>query len=86
VVSSGGQQLIGEARYFGKPLLVVPMPKQHEQEINAHFAQQEGLGEHCPIGQLSPERVQRFLRRRFVRHHPVNGVDQVLDLLRIGHG
>jgi hypothetical protein len=62
------------------------MPGQHEQEINARFAQREGLGERCPIGQLSRERVQRFLRRRFVRHRPGNGVDQVLDLLRIGHG
>ena len=86
VISSGGQQLIGEARYFGKPVLVVPMPKQHEQEINAHYAKKEGLGDYCPIARLSSERIGRFLRQRFVRCRPGNGVDQVLELLRIGHG
>lgn len=86
VISSGGQQLIGEARYFGKPVLVVPMPKQHEQEINARYAKQERLGDHCPVNELSSERIRRFVRQRFGRCRPGNGVDQVLDLLRIGHG
>jgi uncharacterized protein (TIGR00661 family) len=86
VVSSGGQQLIGEARYFGKPLLVVPMPKQHEQEINARYAKKEGLGDYCSIEQLSPQRIERFVRQRYSTSRPGNGVDQVLDLLEIGHG
>ncbi|HEY2839295.1 MAG TPA: glycosyltransferase family protein [Pirellulales bacterium] len=86
VITSAGQQLIGEARYFGKPLLVVPMPKQHEQEINARYARQEGLGDYCPLAELSPERIEDFLRRRFTRHRPGNGVDQTLDLMGISHG
>jgi UDP:flavonoid glycosyltransferase YjiC (YdhE family) len=49
VISSRGQQLIGEARYFGKPPLVVRMPKQHEQEINARYTKKEGLGDYCSI-------------------------------------
>jgi uncharacterized protein (TIGR00661 family) len=86
VVCSGGQQLIGEARYFRKPLLVVPMPKQHEQEINARYARKEGIGDYCPIGRLSPERIERCFKRRVCESRPGNGVDQVLDLLEIGHG
>lgn len=86
VVSTAGQQLMGEARYFGKPLLVVPMPKQHEQEINALYAHKEGIGESCSIDELTGERIQSFLQRRFAERQPANGVDQVLELLEIGDG
>jgi uncharacterized protein (TIGR00661 family) len=86
VVCTGGQQLIGEARYFGKPLLVVPIPNQHEQEINARYALREGLGDYCPISRLSRERIQRAVTRRVARPGRANGVDQTLDLLEISHG
>ncbi len=86
VICSGGQQLIGEAGYFGKPLLVVPIPGQHEQEINAHFARREGIGEHCPIDELGRARVERFLQHRHAPRRRANGVDQVLELLGIRHG
>lgn len=86
VITTAGQQLIGEARYFGKPLLVVPMPGQHEQEINALYAKREGLGDYCRLPDLSPELIRDFLTRRFARHRPANGVDQTLDLLGIRHG
>ncbi|REK09044.1 MAG: hypothetical protein DWQ37_19490 [Planctomycetota bacterium] len=86
VVCSGGQQLIGEARYFGKPLLVVPIPKQHEQEVNARYARRDGIGDFCPIEQLTPARIERFLAGRYSRGRRANGVDQVLELLGIHHG
>ena len=86
VLCAGGQQLIGEARYFGKPLLVVPIPRQHEQEINARYAQAEGIGEYCPIGELSSGRVNNFLRRRFSIARSTNGVDRALELLGISNG
>jgi uncharacterized protein (TIGR00661 family) len=86
VVCTGGQQLIGEARYFGKPLLVVPIPNQHEQEINARYARREGLGDYCPIARLTRERIQRAVARRVSSRARTNGVDQALDLLGIGHG
>src|SRR5262249_20572709 len=47
VLCTAGQQLIGESRYFGKPILVVPIPRQHEQEINARYARIEGIGDYC---------------------------------------
>jgi uncharacterized protein (TIGR00661 family) len=86
VVCTGGQQLIGEARYFGKPLLIVPIPNQHEQEINARYARREGIGDYCPIAKLSRERIRRFLNQHFTIDQRANGVDQAIDLLDIGHG
>ncbi len=86
VVSTGGQQLIGEASYFGKPLLVVPIPKQHEQEINARYVRQERIGDFCPIGRLSADRIREFLGRSFLAKPPANGVDQTLELLGISYG
>ncbi|MCI0362958.1 MAG: hypothetical protein L0219_03700 [Phycisphaerales bacterium] len=86
VLATGGQQLIGEARYFGKPLFVIPMPKQHEQEINARFARKEGIGDYCSIEDLNGPRIQQWLRQKFQRHPPANGLDQALELLGIGHG
>jgi uncharacterized protein (TIGR00661 family) len=87
VLCSGGQQLIGEARYFGKPMLIVPIPQQHEQEINARIAQQEGIGEYCPIVQLSRERIlAAYSRRSRALVRPANGVDQALELMGICNG
>lgn len=86
VLCSAGQQLISEARYFGKPLLVVPMPGQHEQEINARYARQERIGDWSSITDLSCERIEKCFERRNTAGRPANGVDQVLDLLEIGHG
>jgi uncharacterized protein (TIGR00661 family) len=86
VLSTAGQQLIGEAQYLGKPLLVVPIPRQHEQEINAHYARLQGIGDFCPIECLTGDRIRAFLEQRFVGRSAVNGVDQVIELLEIGHG
>lgn len=85
VVALAGQQLMGEARYFGKPLLAVPMPNQHEQEINARYARIEGIGDYCSIRDLSRQRIVEFVDRRFSPARPANGVDQAIELLGIGH-
>ena len=86
VVALAGQQLISEARYFGKPLLVVPMPNQHEQAINAHYARREGFGDFVTIDRLTSDHIQQVLRRRVPTTRPANGVEQALDLLGIGYG
>jgi uncharacterized protein (TIGR00661 family) len=86
VLCSAGQQLIGEARYFGKPILVIPMPGQHEQEINARYAHLEGIGDYSPINHLTSTLIEQTFHRPPAVSRPGNGVDQVLDLLKIGHG
>jgi uncharacterized protein (TIGR00661 family) len=86
VICLAGQQLLAEARFFGKPVLAIPMPNQHEQEINARYVRAERLGDFCPIGSLTRDRIIRFLDQRFAPTQRPNGVDQVLDLLRLGYG
>jgi uncharacterized protein (TIGR00661 family) len=85
VICTAGQQLIGEAAYFGKPVLVVPIPCQHEQSINAHFARLDGLGDYCPADQLSSSRIERFLRQEFRKRPAINGLDQTIELLDVHH-
>jgi len=86
VICLAGQQLLAEARFFGKPVLAIPMPNQHEQEINARYVRAERLGDFCPIGSLTRERIARFLDQQYAPSQRPNGVDQVLDLLRLGYG
>jgi len=64
VVSTGGSQLLTEARHFRKPLLVVPEPGQYEQWINAHYAVRLRMGELCPAGRLTGESLRRFFQNR----------------------
>lgn len=86
VIAMAGHQLISEARYFGKPLLVVPMPNQHEQAINAYYARLERFGEFVAIEKLTPEHIRHVLNRPAAPARRSNGVDQVIDLLGIGYG
>jgi len=86
VLCTAGQQLMGEARYFRKPLLVVPIPQQYEQEINARYARIEGIGDYCSIDELTNARNLESFHKATVPSQTGNGVDQVLDLLGIGHG
>jgi uncharacterized protein (TIGR00661 family) len=60
LVSTAGNQLVGEALYLRKPLLVLPEPRNFEQAINAFFLQQSGAG-WAESSQLSPPRLGAFL-------------------------
>jgi uncharacterized protein (TIGR00661 family) len=86
VLCTAGQQLIGEARYFGKRVLVIPMPKQYEQEINARYAHIEGIGDYCSIDELTSSRIVESFETRGAPSRAANGVDQAVELLGIGHG
>lgn len=44
LVSTAGNQLLGEALYLGKPVFAMPEPKNYEQAINAFFLQESGGG------------------------------------------
>jgi uncharacterized protein (TIGR00661 family) len=44
VVSTAGNQLVGEAIYLRKPCLVQPEEKNFEQSVNAHFLEKSGAG------------------------------------------
>jgi uncharacterized protein (TIGR00661 family) len=61
--SAAGNQLLGEALYFGKPVFAIPEEMHHEQQINAHFLQQMGAGDWVTAEAFRPERLADFLVR-----------------------
>ena len=61
LVTTAGNQLVGEALYLGKPVFAVPEPKNREQDINAHFVQAMGVGESVSADALSTDALTSFL-------------------------
>ena len=63
LVSTAGNQLLGEALYLGKPVLAMPESGNREQEINAHFLSASGAGETADLETLDAHRLRAFLDR-----------------------
>lgn len=63
VIAAAGNQLLGEALYFGKPVLALPEARHHEQLINAHFLRHMARGDFMPLTDLSADRLRDFLDR-----------------------
>jgi len=61
LISTAGNQLIGEAMYLGKPVLAIPEPDNFEQQINAYFLAQSGAGVDCEIEKMNPDVLHRFI-------------------------
>jgi uncharacterized protein (TIGR00661 family) len=62
VVSTAGNQLVGEALHLSKPVLAMPEARNFEQAVNAHFLEQSGAG-WTERGELGEERLGEFLER-----------------------
>jgi uncharacterized protein (TIGR00661 family) len=60
VVSTAGNQLVGEALFLRKPMLVLPEALNFEQAVNAYYLEQSGAGR-AEMGRLRPERLAAFL-------------------------
>jgi uncharacterized protein (TIGR00661 family) len=63
LVTTAGNQLVGEALFLRKPVLAMPEANNHEQYINAHYLKESGGGEWCELDGLTPEILSRFLSR-----------------------
>jgi uncharacterized protein (TIGR00661 family) len=63
VVSTAGNQLVGEALFFRKPVLALPETNNFEQRINAHYLAAEGCGDWADPETLTVERLRAFLAR-----------------------
>ena len=63
LVSTAGNQLVGEALFLGKPVFAMPEPDNFEQYINAHYLAGLGTGEWSEMQHVSPGRVKSFLGR-----------------------
>jgi uncharacterized protein (TIGR00661 family) len=61
LISTAGNQLIGEALFLNKPVLCMPELNNYEQEINAHFLNESGGGRAVPMEQFSLKHIQTFL-------------------------
>lgn len=61
LVATAGNQLLGEALYLGKPVLAMPEPNNHEQYINAHFLEREGVGKWHDMEKVSTSDMIEFL-------------------------
>jgi len=60
VLSTAGNQLIGEAIHFGKPILALP-EEAFEQRLNAYMIERMGVGMRGDRHRLTPSDVDRFL-------------------------
>ena len=62
LVTTAGNQLIGEAIHLNKPVLAMPEPGNFEQHINAHFVRESGAGMVVEDpASLTPDALRRFL-------------------------
>lgn len=87
LLTTAGNQLVGEALYLGKPVLALPEPGNYEQLINAHFLRQSGCGEWVSPERLTVEVLKNFLGglddfRRKINREQMNGVPKALAVLR----
>lgn len=86
VLSTAGNQLIGEAIHFGKPILAVP-EDAFEQRLNAHMIERMGVGMKSSLAGLTPSDIDRFLAnehsyRSRMREHAGDGRDEAIATLR----
>lgn len=63
LISTAGNQVVGEALYLGKPVLAMPETDNHEQYINAHFLRQLGVGDWVELAGIKPSDLTGFLGR-----------------------
>lgn len=61
LVTTAGNQVVGEAVALGKPVLALPESGNMEQEINAHFVQACGAGRSVPFERLEAANLRDFL-------------------------
>lgn len=60
VLSTAGNQLIGEAIHFGKPFLALP-EQAFEQRLNAYMIERMGVGTRGELSNLTVSDIDRFL-------------------------
>jgi uncharacterized protein (TIGR00661 family) len=85
VISTAGNQLIGEAIYLGKPVCVMPEACV-EQRLNAAAVERLGIGMRLSAHQLSAKRLRAFLAcldtyETNVTRNVRNGVEESLEAI-----
>jgi uncharacterized protein (TIGR00661 family) len=85
VLSTAGNQTIGEAIHLGKPILAVP-EDAFEQRLNAHIIEKMGVGMRAGLRSLTPSDVDRFLGhnawyRSNMQDHARDGRREAIEVL-----
>jgi len=62
VITNAGASTIGEALYFKKPILAIPIENHFEQIINAQYVEKEGYGKYSKI--LNEDELLYFLKNQ----------------------
>ncbi len=88
LVTTAGNQLLGEALYLRKPILALPEPNNPEQLLHGHLLAREGTGEWTDFervdavdGARASSRASSSYRARIVRER-LNGNAAALAELR----
>ena len=61
VITTAGNQLLGESLFLGKPVLSIPEPGNIEQAVNGHFLARSGGGMSFPHDRFSIANLLDFL-------------------------
>jgi uncharacterized protein (TIGR00661 family) len=85
VVSTAGNQLVGEAMHLGKPVLVFP-ERSVEQRLNARAVERLGIGMRASFRDFTTARIRQFLGRldvftENIRRHRRDGLPEALAAL-----
>lgn len=87
LITTAGNQLVGEAFHLGKPVLAIPEDGNFEQELNGWLVKQSGGGWCANFNQVTPHLIQQFriavpkLREQLSRIS-VCGNQQALDFIQ----
>ncbi|HBE67767.1 MAG TPA: hypothetical protein DDW52_06420 [Planctomycetaceae bacterium] len=63
LITTAGNQLVGEALNLGKPVLAIPEKGNFEQQINGYFLAQSGMGQTLAVENVSNKTLRNFLER-----------------------
>jgi uncharacterized protein (TIGR00661 family) len=87
LVSTAGNQLVGEALHLGKPVFGMPEARNYEQYINGHFLKQDGGGDSVELEKLDAIRLKSFLNqldeyRSRIDRQRINGLPRTVHVIR----
>jgi uncharacterized protein (TIGR00661 family) len=88
LITTAGNQVIGESLYLRKPVLAIPEPGNFEQQINGHFLAQSGAGEAWDLEELRLDHIENFIAkipkyRKKIRAQKIHGNPDALNLIRL---
>jgi uncharacterized protein (TIGR00661 family) len=74
LITTAGNQLVGEAFYLGKPVLAIPERGNFEQCVNGWLVSQSQGGWSVPFDQITPHVLSQFLLSLPLLRHRIDGM------------